>query len=176
MMENEDPCTRPSEVQPKLRQGRRLRALSEGFNKSVKYALRGVGPDRFASTFPGMPSDVLDVLYDGYRQALHGARVHTEGEFDAVCEETQLSDKLHAIEELCESHLTAQSKNSAAATRALRASLLTVKKAEAEELRRLLEAARARRAELEAELESARAEVASQAAALRPLAEPVEAL
>lgn len=67
-------------------------------------------------------------------------------------------------------------RSSAAATRALRASLLTVKKAEAEELRRLLEAARARRAELEAELESARAEVASQAAALRPLAEPVEAL
>lgn len=45
-----------------------------------------------------------------HAQALHGARVHTEGEFDAVCEETQLSDKLHAIEELCESHLTAQSK------------------------------------------------------------------
>lgn len=33
---------------------------------------------------------------------MHAARVHIESEFDTICEETLLTDKLHQLEEMCE--------------------------------------------------------------------------
>lgn len=38
----------------------------------------------------------------GTPQVLHAARVHIESEFDTICEETLLTDKLHQLEEMCE--------------------------------------------------------------------------
>lgn len=55
-------------------EGRRLRALGDAFHRTVKYALRGIDREAFGELFPGMRTNLVDVLYEGYRQASLSAR------------------------------------------------------------------------------------------------------
>ena len=54
--------------QQQQQQGRRLRALSDAFHKTSKYALRPLEPAEFEAFFPGLPVEFVEVAYDAYRQ------------------------------------------------------------------------------------------------------------
>lgn len=55
-------------------QGRRLRALADAYHRTIKFGLRGVSLQEFASAFPGEPERLLEVVYDAYKQV--GSSVH----------------------------------------------------------------------------------------------------
>jgi hypothetical protein len=50
------------------RQGRRLRAMEGAFHRTVKYALRGASLEEFAGYFPTLSPQLVEVIYDAYRQ------------------------------------------------------------------------------------------------------------
>ena len=50
------------------RQGRRLRAMEDAFHRTVKYALRGASLEEFAGYFPTLSPQLVEVIYDAYRQ------------------------------------------------------------------------------------------------------------
>lgn len=54
------------------RPGRRLRALEDALHRTVKFALRGSQVDEFMAYFPAIPDEVVDVVYDAYRQVGKG--------------------------------------------------------------------------------------------------------
>lgn len=52
-------------------QGRRLRALSDAFHKTAKFALRPADAHSFAACFEGLDSEYIEVAYDAYLQVIH---------------------------------------------------------------------------------------------------------
>lgn len=109
-------------------------------------------------------------------QALHGSRVHIESDFDTLCEEAALPDKLHQLEELCQvqgvargaGDLTADA--SAQPTLAVRAALLAARKAEVEQLEAILSVVAKAREEESRKLEERLAQVQEACRRLGPLA------
>lgn len=166
-----------SEREPR-RHGRRLRALHDAFHRTVKYALRPMDPERFAEHFPGIGGDLTKDLYAGYKQALHHTRVNIEADFDELCEEHELRDKLATLEALCEEQGIADGDAAEAArqpalgpTRAIRLGLLRAKQAELESLQAVLAQCEARNAELAATLADRRRAAQELAAKAQPVAE-----
>ena len=53
---------------PARRAGRRLRALTDAFHRTVKYALRPLDYEAFAEHFPGAREALVAELYEGYKQ------------------------------------------------------------------------------------------------------------
>ncbi|KFM27290.1 hypothetical protein F751_4560 [Auxenochlorella protothecoides] len=178
MQQSTPPRTASKQCAP--RQGRRVSALADAYGRTIKHALRGADEEQFAECFPNIQPELLEILWQGYRQVLHGSRVHIESDFDAICEETALTDKLHQLEELCEAQGVSDDPHARQAagslsgedrpTRAVRAALHAARRAEAEQLESILARAAARREALEAQLAARVAELELRANALRPLA------
>lgn len=82
--------------------GRRLRLLADSHHEALRYALRPANDAEFEAAFPGAPRALLECIFDGYRQALHGARVNAEAEFESICDEFRLADHLADLERRCE--------------------------------------------------------------------------
>ena len=54
--------------QPTTREGRRMSALASAYSSAIKYAMRGVDEEEFASQFPDASPELLEILWQGYRQ------------------------------------------------------------------------------------------------------------
>ena len=50
--------------------GQRMRKLEHAYQRTVKYALRGIPPDEVFAYFPEgpLPDPVIETVYDAYRQ------------------------------------------------------------------------------------------------------------
>jgi hypothetical protein len=50
--------------------GQRMRKLEHAYQRTVKYALRGIPPDDVFAYFPEgpLPDPVIETVYDAYRQ------------------------------------------------------------------------------------------------------------
>lgn len=106
--------------------GQRSRKLDKAFHSTVKYALRGSPLDEFETYFPpdSLSRGALNAAYDAYSQVrfhvnnnsvhlridthlrytsqcLHQARVFIDREFEEICEEANIADKLQTIDVMC---------------------------------------------------------------------------
>ena len=80
-----------------------MRKLKDAFHVSIKYALRGLTPDEFILHFPNgsLKQEDLEALYDGYISTLHQARVFIDRDFDTLCQETSIEEKLLNLDVMC---------------------------------------------------------------------------
>ncbi|PSC74379.1 Embryo defective isoform 1 [Micractinium conductrix] len=181
-----------SQREGRTRHGRRLRALGDAFHRTVKYALRPLDWEQFAAQFPGLAEPLVADLYSGYKQlsfsvpalqALHHTRVSIETDFEELCEELGLRDKLATLETLCEEQGIADG-DAADATRqpalgptnAIRLGLLRAKQAEVESLRSVLAQCEERNAALQGQLASRRGEARELLAKAQPIAAQLDAV
>ncbi|GAB4821157.1 hypothetical protein N2152v2_008203 [Parachlorella kessleri] len=157
-------------------QGRRLRALNDAFHRTTKYALRPVELEEFAAYFPGLAPEVIEVVYDAYQQALHRGRVLAETDFQQICEENALRDKLYALEQLCEEQgigdgdapLGGSQQHQAHSMQL--AALGEAQHQELEQLQEVLYQARQRQTQLQAELEGRQQQLRAVLQKARPIA------
>ena len=84
-------------------QGQRSKKLTNAFHSTVKYALRALPLDEFTTYIPpGMLSkEVLEAAFEAYCQTLHQARVFIDKEFEEICAESLIGDKLQTIDVMC---------------------------------------------------------------------------
>lgn len=77
--------------------------MDTAFRSTVKFALKGIGMDEWETYVPpGLLSrEVLEAAYDAYQQTLHQARVFIDREFEEICEESNIADKLTTIDVMC---------------------------------------------------------------------------
>lgn len=55
-----------------VREGRRMSALAAAYSSAIKYAMMGVEEEAFAAHFPDTNPDLLEILWQGYRQVRSG--------------------------------------------------------------------------------------------------------
>lgn len=84
-------------------QGQRMRKLKDAFHVSIKYSLRGLPPEEFSLHFRDgtLTNPQLEGLYEGYMCGLHQARVFIDREFDVLCQENNIDEKLQNLDIMC---------------------------------------------------------------------------
>ena len=84
-------------------QGQRSKKLENAFHSTVKYALRALPMDEFSTYIPPgvLSKEVMEAAFEAYCQTLHQARVFIDREFEEICEESQIGDKLQTIDVMC---------------------------------------------------------------------------
>ncbi len=84
-------------------QGQRSKKLTNAFHSTVKYALRALPLDEFITYIPPglLSKEVLEAAFEAYCQTLHQARVFIDKEFEEICAESLIGDKLQTIDVMC---------------------------------------------------------------------------
>lgn len=68
MQQSTPPRTASKQCAP--RQGRRVSALADAYGRTIKHALRGADEEQFAECFPNIQPELLEILWQGYRQVI----------------------------------------------------------------------------------------------------------
>lgn len=158
--------------------GQRMRKLEHAYQRSVKYALRGIPPDDVFAYFPEgpLPDPVIETVYDAYRQTILQARSSIEVDFQDICDDNSIIDKLHTLDIMCAqqgivdgaSDVTVQG---APPTKAARAATLRAKKEEIKLLSAILEDVGKKEIDAERALEQKKLAAKNVIAAAEPVLE-----